>query len=29
MEWMLLPYRRYAVFTGRSRRRAVWLLGLL
>ncbi len=25
MEWMLLPYRRYAEFTGRSRRREYWL----
>ncbi len=25
MEWMLLPYRRYAEFYGRSRRREYWL----
>ncbi len=29
MEWMLLPYRRYAEFTGRSRRREYWLFVLL
>ena len=28
MEWMLLPYRRYADFGGRSRRREFWLWGL-
>ncbi len=28
MEWMLLPYRRYAEFTGRSRRREYWLFVL-
>lgn len=25
MNWMLLPYRRYAEFTGRSRRREYWM----
>lgn len=25
MEWMLMPLRRYAEFTGRSRRREYWL----
>lgn len=31
MEWMLLPLRRYAQFSGRSRRKEFWLylLGLL
>ncbi len=28
MEWMLLPYRRYAEFTGRSRRKEFWLFQL-
>jgi len=28
MEWMLLPYRRYAEFTGRSRRKEFWLWAL-
>ena len=28
MEWMLLPYRRYAEFSGRSRRREFWLWAL-
>ena len=28
MEWMLLPYRRYAEFTGRSRRREYWMFVL-
>jgi uncharacterized membrane protein YhaH (DUF805 family) len=28
MEWMLLPYRRYAEFTGRSRRKEFWLFHL-
>ncbi len=28
MEWMLLPYRRYAEFSGRSRRREYWLFVL-
>jgi uncharacterized membrane protein YhaH (DUF805 family) len=25
MEWMLMPYRRYADFQGRSRRREYWM----
>ncbi|GEN99078.1 membrane protein [Novosphingobium sediminis] len=29
MNWMLLPYRRYAEFTGRSRRREYWMFVLL
>ena len=28
MDWMLLPYRRYFEFTGRSRRREYWLFAL-
>jgi uncharacterized membrane protein YhaH (DUF805 family) len=28
MNWMLLPYRRYAEFSGRSRRREYWLYTL-
>jgi uncharacterized membrane protein YhaH (DUF805 family) len=28
MEWMLLPYRRYAEFTGRSRRKEYWMFAL-
>jgi len=28
MEWMLLPYRRFADFSGRSRRREFWLFAL-
>lgn len=28
MEWMLLPLRRYAEFTGRSRRMEYWMFGL-
>ncbi len=28
MEWMLLPYRRYAEFGGRSRRKEYWLFFL-
>jgi uncharacterized membrane protein YhaH (DUF805 family) len=28
MNWMLLPYRRYAEFTGRSRRREYWMFVL-
>lgn len=28
MEWMLLPYRRYAEFNGRSRRKEFWLFQL-
>jgi uncharacterized membrane protein YhaH (DUF805 family) len=29
MEWMLLPFRRYAEFRGRSRRREYWMFALL
>lgn len=29
MNWMLLPYRRYAEFSGRSRRKEYWLFALL
>jgi uncharacterized membrane protein YhaH (DUF805 family) len=29
MNWMLLPLRRYAEFTGRSRRKEFWLFCLL
>lgn len=25
MEWMLMPYRRYADFSGRSRRKEYWM----
>lgn len=28
LEWMMLPYRRYAAFSGRSRRREYWLFVL-
>lgn len=28
MEWMLMPYRRYADFSGRSRRREYWMFEL-
>jgi uncharacterized membrane protein YhaH (DUF805 family) len=28
MEWMLLPYRRYAEFDGRSRRMEYWMFSL-
>ena len=28
MEWMLLPYRRYAAFSGRSRRKEFWMFAL-
>ena len=28
MEWMLLPLRRYADFTGRSRRKEYWMFAL-
>lgn len=28
MNWMLMPYRRYAEFTGRSRRREYWSFAL-
>lgn len=29
LEWMLMPYRRYADFTGRSRRKEYWMFVLL
>ena len=29
MEWMLMPYRRYADFSGRSRRMEFWMYQLL
>jgi len=29
MEWMLMPYRRYAEFSGRSRRMEFWMFMLL
>ncbi|HEY6868116.1 MAG TPA: DUF805 domain-containing protein [Novosphingobium sp.] len=29
MDWMLLPYQRYAEFSGRSRRREYWMFALL
>ena len=29
MEWMLLPFKRYAEFTGRSRRMEYWMFTLL
>ena len=29
MEWMVLPLKRYADFTGRSRRREFWMFTLL
>jgi uncharacterized membrane protein YhaH (DUF805 family) len=28
MEWMLMPYRRYADFSGRSRRKEYWMFTL-
>ena len=28
MEWMLMPYRRYADFSGRSRRKEYWMFAL-
>jgi uncharacterized membrane protein YhaH (DUF805 family) len=28
MEWMIMPYKRYADFSGRSRRREYWLFTL-
>lgn len=28
MEWMLMPYRRYADFSGRSRRKEYWMFVL-
>lgn len=29
MEWMLLPYKRYADFSGRSRRKEYWMFALM
>lgn len=29
MEWMLMPYKRYADFSGRSRRKEYWMFVLL
>ncbi|MFO6448451.1 DUF805 domain-containing protein [Erythrobacter sp. NE805] len=29
MEWMILPFKRYADFAGRSRRREFWMFSLL
>ena len=29
MEWMLLPYKRYFDFSGRSRRKEYWMFTLL
>ena len=29
MEWMLMPYRRYVDFSGRSRRKEYWMFQLL
>lgn len=29
MEWMLMPYRRYADFSGRSQRKEYWMFFLL
>lgn len=29
MEWMLMPYRRYADFSGRSQRKEFWMFQLL
>jgi uncharacterized membrane protein YhaH (DUF805 family) len=29
MEWMLLPFKRYAEFSGRSRRKEYWMFMLL
>lgn len=29
MDWMLMPYRRYADFSGRSRRKEFWMFQLL
>lgn len=29
MEWMLMPWRRYADFSGRSRRKEYWMFALL
>ena len=29
MEWMIMPYRRYFDFSGRSRRKEFWMFFLL
>jgi len=29
MEWMILPFKRYAEFSGRSRRKEYWMFALL
>lgn len=29
LEWMLMPYKRYADFSGRSRRKEYWMFALL
>jgi uncharacterized membrane protein YhaH (DUF805 family) len=29
MDWMLMPFRRYAEFSGRSRRKEYWMFALL
>lgn len=29
MDWMLLPYKRYADFSGRSQRKEYWMFGLM
>jgi uncharacterized membrane protein YhaH (DUF805 family) len=29
MDWMLLPYKRYTDFSGRSRRKEYWMFGLM
>jgi uncharacterized membrane protein YhaH (DUF805 family) len=29
MEWMLMPYKRYVDFSGRSRRKEYWMFALL
>jgi uncharacterized membrane protein YhaH (DUF805 family) len=29
MDWMLMPLRRYAEFSGRSRRKEYWMFTLL
>lgn len=29
MEWMILPFKRYADFQGRSRRKEFWMFQLL
>jgi uncharacterized membrane protein YhaH (DUF805 family) len=29
MDWMLLPYKRYTDFSGRSQRKEYWMFGLM